>query len=74
MWNVFETGTILLESDEGKKTTVRVENPNYRLKTRFVGKRMSLTRQSLLSPFGHKNHPRRKFKFDRRFVLMHGVS
>ena len=25
MWNVFETGTILLESDEGKKTTVRVD-------------------------------------------------
>lgn len=25
MWNVFETGTILLESDEGKKTTVKVD-------------------------------------------------
>ena len=30
MWNVFETGTILLESDEGKKTTVRVVTVYYR--------------------------------------------
>ena len=49
MWNVFETGTILLESDEGKKTTVRVENftgkPIKTGKTRYRINELSVNRR-----------------------------